>query len=172
MEREQLGGVDEESLVFLEALRLDGVGELDGDEVVPEVAEYLVDLAHLLLILEVDGRVEVRHVRLCHLDDKIILAGVRHVAQCDDALGRAKVALKAAAAAATAASTSAAASAASKTTPAATSASEAHFISINLINLSSCVFPFFRFSVPVQFSTCVGRNLPKWSFGVQCLLIF
>ena len=74
---------------------------------------------------------------MCHLDDKIILAGVRHVAQRDDALGRAKVALKAAAAAATAPSASkttpaATAATASKTTPAATSASEAHFTSINV----------------------------------------
>ena len=120
MQRQQLCGIDEESLVFLEALRLDGVGELDGDVVVPEVAEYLVDLADLLLVLEVDGRVEVGHVGLRHLDDEVILAGVGHVANGDDALGRTEVALEAAAPAAAAASSTSAAttSTTAKTTPA------------------------------------------------------
>ena len=121
MQRQQLCGIDEESLVFLEALRLDGVGELDGDVVVPEVAEYLVDLADLLLVLEVDGRVEVGHIGLRHLDDEVILAGVGHVADGDDAFGRTEVALEAASAAAAASSTSAAAtSTTAKTTPAPT----------------------------------------------------
>lgn len=150
MEREELGGVDEESLVFLEALRLDGVGELDGDEVVPEVAEYLVNLAHLLLVLQVDGGVEVGHVGLCHLDDEVVLTGVSHVAQRDHALGRAKVTLKAAAAATAAPSSSAASTTAKSTPTTSASASEAHFN-------SKLIFQYFS-SLPL-FHVC----LPKFA---------
>ena len=164
-EREQLGGVDEESLILLEALGLDGVGELDGDVVVPEVAEYLVNLAHLLLILEVEGRVEVGHVGLRHLDDEVILAGVGHVAQRDHAFGRSKVACKAAAAAAasstSAASTtakSATSSTAKSTTTSAASAStsEAHFNSIKI------GFVLQYFFCPSSFPRVLA-GMPKWS---------
>ncbi len=50
---------------------------------------YLV--CYLLLVFQEDWRVEVRHVRLCHLEDQVVLAGVRHIAQGKNALGRSLV---------------------------------------------------------------------------------
>lgn len=68
-------------LVCGERLGFDVVAELHRDAVVLDGAEDLVDLADLLLVLEVDRGVEVRDVGDDALAHQVVLARVREVSQ-------------------------------------------------------------------------------------------
>ena len=100
--------------------------------IVLDRSKDLVHLAHLLLVLEKDGRVEERHgVLVGALEHDEILARMQHGASLDDALGRSVVLLASAKAASTSTEATAASSATTEsssvaaTTTAATSKSTA-----------------------------------------------
>lgn len=96
-----------------EAARLQVVSQLNRHRVVAQRTEDLVDLADLLLVLQIDRRIEVRHIVDLHLAHQIVLARIVHDAQRDHALRRAGLEFASeAAAAATGTATEATAAAA------------------------------------------------------------
>lgn len=101
-------------LQSLKTARLQVLAQLDGHRIIAQRSENLIDLADLLLVLQIDGRIEVRHIVDLHLAHEIVLARIVHDAQRNDALRRAGIefASESTAAAAASAATEATATAA------------------------------------------------------------
>lgn len=82
-QRHQLVGIDVELLLLGEGTGFDVILQLDRDVEVADGPEDLVDLSHLLLVLQVDGGIEEGHPLLRYLRHQVILARVAQVRKLD-----------------------------------------------------------------------------------------
>lgn len=109
LQRQQLVGSNEKLVALLERLGLDALAGLDGEEHLVQRPENLVHLAHLGLVLEVDGGVEVGDLGVDQTTHNVALAQVHEQTHLQHGVGGPEV-LRGERSAATAASKAASAS--------------------------------------------------------------